>query len=326
MGSQGKGKLNCFKCKKEIDKKSQGGIACSHCHRKFHASCVKMKCSDLVKFTNSAWYCTDCRSMDFLKDQVFIPTDKQPLRETAVSGVKSASDSNLLNRISKIESSLIDIRNRLATLESSHEAFSGEFSADLQKIKKDFANIGSNIPDDPPSHREIIVSNIPEFKNEKTLEVARHVLRKLDPSFNVTDVTKAHRFQAKNGPNYIKATLRTAKKKDSIIVKSRQKKLKVQDLELPSNAKLLTGSKTAQFKNPVQASRVFEGSVAYVNESVCKLTRQIFVRALQLKLENKVMAAWTWRNKAYVRVSEDADAVRCDTLECLEDLVIPATV
>lgn len=176
-------------------------------------------------------------------------------------------------RVGKIENLLIDIKNRLVVLEKSHDGFCKDFTEDLVKVKIELANLDTVVADDPPAHREIIISNVPELKSETTLEVARLVLRNVDPSFNGSVVTKAHRVKAKIDPNYIKATIRSAKSKDYIIVQSRQKRCKVSDINLPANAEKLSASKVTQCVNVVQANKyIKEPHHVYVNKSVCKNT------------------------------------------------------
>lgn len=74
-GERGKKKnnLNCSKCKNAILVESLGGIACGICQKTFHSDCVNIKCDDLVKYTESAWYCKNCNTKDILKKSVFIP-------------------------------------------------------------------------------------------------------------------------------------------------------------------------------------------------------------------------------------------------------------
>lgn len=207
-------KKSCSKCKKIILTEKQGGISVARCMSWFHSDCLNLSVSDLSRYVSTPFYCVGCADMNFLSQSVSIPESSSASKTTSTKTCPCSNDL-LLNRLKLIENKIDKVTRRLNDMEASYNDFSKHYDVELKELKSEIAGLVVS-PDEAPAQREVIISNVPELKQEKTLDVARVILGSIDPSLNGSEISRASPFPSKHGPKLIKATLRSSQQRSQL--------------------------------------------------------------------------------------------------------------
>lgn len=311
----------CSGCRKQI-KETQGALFCCTCNDWFHNLCVQVPKEDLVKYQKLPWVCKTCQQRKVLDTAVRLPKSLSASQNPNDSHRRknSLSDvcgNNCQAKFSNLERRFSSLEARLSKLEKTDKTPSQNLHAELQKLRADFSTL-SKTSGNPQC--EIIISNVPEVKKEDTVKMAECVLEALDPELPKDSVIKATRFTAKNGPRYIKVEVASSRLKEALVIASKKKKLALKDLSLSSKVKSVSRVSPPEWLDPLATGKLLENGRVFLNVSVSRHTRSLFLAALKLKINGSILTAWTWRNEVYYKTSPDGNPIRCSSIEQLSSM------
>lgn len=296
---------DCRKCKAVIRFDTQGAVFCCGCKEWFHNLCARLSLDDLHKFKKKPWFCQDCTAPSSYQNSISIPkTNNKDSSSQKSSGRNCCSDLQL--KYDKLQLEFIRIKKRLDSVEKSNGLLSKNLEGEIERLK---GEVTRAVTKRPNSQCDIILSNVPELVEENSSAMASVILSAIDDSLPDDAVCSATRFFAKSGPRHLKVTLKTMKLKERMVSMSRKKKLDLRDVNLKSKVKDISAK--PDWVDPKGAGHLLAEGKIYVNESVSSKTRALFLAALRLKLDGRISATWTWRNRVYLRLKEDHTPLMC---------------
>lgn len=294
---------SCHLCKHVIKIGVQGGLRCFTCAEYFHNLCVKIPLESLPLYEKKQFKCPSCSKKNNKVVNVLLPKSIDKPKKAK----KNVSEQSIEDRLSRLESRFEEL---LKQIKGGNESLANTIS----EIRSDFKSLQSRSTRIASQH-DVIISNIPELKNEDTLAVARFICKSLNSSISDTEVLQANRFEAKNGPRYIKATLGSRESKEELIRKSRKNKLTLGDSNMSSSIKKFSKTSPPIWCQPQQAAELLETATIYVNESVSKKTRSLLLDVLKLKNDKSIFSVWTWRNRVYYKMKQEDKPTLCTSAD-----------
>lgn len=331
---------SCSKCSKDVIAKKHGGLRCIRCDSWWHNLCAGVDRSEIEKYKKTFWCCKNCEHVYSQKHHTIIPgrqsnkKKSQPVSTTqSPVGDRQSQEAQcgcsckaLITNLMKVDARINDLSIRLAELEQQQDSLHGDYQDSLKKLVSDVGALNKAMIDGGNARpagklkndlNDIVISNIPELKNEDHLSMASLILTKIDPSLSTDSIKSAVRFQSKFGPRYLKVKVSSRAVKETLLKISRKRKFLLKDLDILPSLKTISGNSMPKWHDQEMAKKLFDDATVFINEAMSKSTRQVFLASLRLKKEGVLTSVWTFRNKVYYKTSQTDAASKCDTIQQL---------